>query len=538
MLKKTAICAITVITLLASPSNSRAAEGISVYLDGKNMEFDQDPQLIKGSTMVPMRAIFEELGAQVKWDSNSSSVTATKGNITIKLTIGKKEVLKNGDVFNVSVEPTILNSTTYVPLRFVSESLGTNVGWIKEPNTVIINSAKLQEFKVEHIRDGDTFEGIYKDGPKKGQKDVIRLIGVDTPETVKEGSAVEYWGPEASNYTKKSLSQQTVFIAEDKSDDPYGRTLAYVFLENGLMYNADLVAGGYARELTIEPNSKWKDLFSHLEAEAKSSARGLWSKPSKESENNTQTNINYLKEKASEYGFIDGEFDPKEVVTEEQLLKFLIIALFPEAKAIFLTKSFYDLSQNEKVQKTIDYAIEAGLILKDEISDIDEPLTLSSAAKITSRALQLEEIDQELSLLDFGINFDQTDSSSSLTLGDTILLVEKTARVHDSLKEYFRHMAVAVENSEIVEQLSATLADKQLAEKLKSYVANVKGVISDPELIATVTEGGSQLIGNLTSLLSGWKDAMNINKINAAIEQTSESIKKAEQALEAAKLLN
>jgi endonuclease YncB( thermonuclease family) len=540
LIKKTVLSAIAAVTLLIAPLQASAAQNeIAVYLDGKRMEFESTPQLVNGSTMVPMRAIFEKLGATVKWDDKTNSVTASKEGMTIKLTIGKKEALKNGEVFNVSVAPEIINNTTYVPLRFVSEALDADVGWINQPKTVTINTSELHKFQITHIRDGDTFEGFYLDGPWEGEKEVIRLIGVDTPETVKEGTAVQYWGPEASQYTKEKLTGKTVLITKDKTDDPYGRALAYVFLENGSMFNADLVSGGYARALAIEPNTKWKYLFSYLEADARREKRGLWSEPSSESSTTSPPFKEYLEEKAAKYGFVDGEFHPEALVTEEQLLKFLIIALFPEAKTIFLAKSFYELSQDEQFQKIVEYAINAGLILKDEIINQNDPITLSSAIKIISRALQLDQVGNDVSLSEFGIYLDQTNANALLTMEDAILLVEKTERVFGPLKEYITHMAEAVKHSETIEKLSLALKDQQLGEKLRTYANNVKGLFTDPELWKTVRTAGSDLLSSLKSLIDGgWKDLINLIKIKDAIEDANESLKEADEALEAAQTVN
>ncbi|MEI4920361.1 copper amine oxidase N-terminal domain-containing protein, partial [Klebsiella pneumoniae] len=92
------------------------------------------------------------------------SITAKKGSSSIHLTIGNKSANKDGHTFLLNEAPLIIDDSTYVPLRFVSESLGTDVGWIKNPGTVTINSSIKQKFKVSHVRDGDTFEGIYIDG--------------------------------------------------------------------------------------------------------------------------------------------------------------------------------------------------------------------------------------------------------------------------------------------------------------------------------------------------------------------------------------
>ncbi|WP_425464497.1 thermonuclease family protein [Paenibacillus oralis] len=426
----------------------------------------------------------------------------------------------------------------YVPLRFVSESLGTDVGWIKETSTVTINTALKKKFKVTHVRDGDTFEGKYLEGPNAGESTVIRMIGMDTPETVKENTPVQFYGPESSDHTKKMLTDKSVYIVNDKSDDPYGRTLAYVFLEDGSLYNADLVAEGYARALAIEPNTQWKDLFSYLEADAKSSRRGLWSSDATTSNTNSEL-MSFLEKKASEYGYSNGEFQPDQLITEEMLLKFVIIAIYPETKALFLAKSFYDLSQDEQFQQILQYAIKAGLVAKDEIIDGNDPVPLSYAHTIISRALHLNEISKDVNLSDFGVSINLTNAKTNLTMGDAILLVEKAKNIHDPLQEYFSHMAEAVKSSETIENLSSTLSDLALADKLKTFAGNVKSSVSDPELLSKVKSGASDLLSSLQSLINGgWKDLINLTKIKKAVDETNDSLKKAEDALKDAQSIN
>lgn len=123
--------------------------------------------------------------------------------------------------------------------------------------------------------DGDTF--WIEDGSEKGLK--IRLIGVNTPETQHPRKPVEYFGIEASDYVKKKLEGKKVRLEFDvERNDYYGRTLAYVFLEDGTFLNADLVENGYANTMTIPPNVRHADLFLNLERKARENNTGLWAR--------------------------------------------------------------------------------------------------------------------------------------------------------------------------------------------------------------------------------------------------------------------
>jgi len=126
---------------------------------------------------------------------------------------------------------------------------------------------------IKKFVDGDTF--WVDDGSEKGLK--IRLIGVNTPETVHPQKPVEYYGKEASNYVKKVLMNKKVRLEFDVSkQDRYGRTLAYVFLNDGTFLNADLIENGYGQVMTVPPNVKYSEEFLELERKARENNIGLW----------------------------------------------------------------------------------------------------------------------------------------------------------------------------------------------------------------------------------------------------------------------
>lgn len=124
---------------------------------------------------------------------------------------------------------------------------------------------------VSRVIDGDTIE-VQLDG----QEEDVRLIGVDTPETVKPGEPVQCYGPEASDFTHRVLEGRTVQLEFDRERrDAYDRLLAYVYLGERFV-NAELVEGGYARTLEIEPNTSRAAELADLEAAAGAAGRGLW----------------------------------------------------------------------------------------------------------------------------------------------------------------------------------------------------------------------------------------------------------------------
>ncbi|ALS21976.1 copper amine oxidase N-terminal domain-containing protein [Paenibacillus naphthalenovorans] len=113
---------------------------ISVKIDEKVLEFEQLPILVDGTTLVPMRKIFESLGAEIEWHAETSTVTAHKGQTTIQLTIDSDSAIINGELTKLDAPPIIKNGVTLVPVRFISESLGTKVEWKETTKTVQITS--------------------------------------------------------------------------------------------------------------------------------------------------------------------------------------------------------------------------------------------------------------------------------------------------------------------------------------------------------------------------------------------------------------
>ncbi|HZG83441.1 MAG TPA: thermonuclease family protein [Paenibacillus sp.] len=128
-------------------------------------------------------------------------------------------------------------------------------------------------YPVTRVVDGDTFK-IDAGG---GRGDTVRMIGIDTPETVKPNTPVEPFGKEASAYAKKLLEGRAACLEPDVEErDKYGRLLAYVYLEDGTFVNEALLAQGYATVLTIPPNVKFADRFVRVQREAREAGRGLW----------------------------------------------------------------------------------------------------------------------------------------------------------------------------------------------------------------------------------------------------------------------
>jgi micrococcal nuclease len=109
-----------------------------------------------------------------------------------------------------------------------------------------------------------------------GKQERVRLIGVDTPETVHPSKPVEYFGKEASEFTKSMVEGKKVRLEFDwQRRDKYGRLLAYTYLEDGTFLNAEIIKQGYGFAYTRFP-FKYLEEFRQYEREARENGRGLW----------------------------------------------------------------------------------------------------------------------------------------------------------------------------------------------------------------------------------------------------------------------
>ena len=133
---KTAVCAAAISVCAASGTS--AAETVQVVMNGSPMSFDVPPVIINGRTMVPLRAVFEGLGASVDWDGDTETVISTLGNITVTLTIGENVMYINGEETALDAPACIINDRTLVPLRAVSEAYGAQVSWAAESRTAYV----------------------------------------------------------------------------------------------------------------------------------------------------------------------------------------------------------------------------------------------------------------------------------------------------------------------------------------------------------------------------------------------------------------
>jgi len=161
----------------AAAVNPNNTDSIKVVLDGQTLSFEVPPVNENGRVMVPMRAIFEALGSEVYWCETTRSIHATKGDITIRLTLDQTDATVNGETVTLQAPAKLINSRTFFPLRFVAEALSCEVYWDGAAKLVTITSEKITSEQTAPAPEPE---------PAKPAKPVIRY-------TKDEGNRIAYY---------------------------------------------------------------------------------------------------------------------------------------------------------------------------------------------------------------------------------------------------------------------------------------------------------------------------------------------------------
>lgn len=246
-----ALCAILSISMAFN------AGALNLYVDGESLETDVPAQIINNRTMVPIGHIFNALDAKVTWQPETRTAVGEKDGTKIVIQIDNTTAYVNDKPVTLDTPAMIVDNRTMVPAWFVSEAFGAKVYWDGETSTVRIAT---QVFDVLRVVDGDTIVVDYN-----GVEEKVRLIGVDTPESVHpDQDKNTEAGIKASEYTKKALEEKQVELEFDvQQRDQYGRLLAYVWVD-GVMYNKTLLKEGIANLATFPPNVKYVDEFQAI----------------------------------------------------------------------------------------------------------------------------------------------------------------------------------------------------------------------------------------------------------------------------------
>jgi len=217
-----------------------SAQRIQVQVDGTPIAFaNAQPQYINGRVLVPLRGVFEQMGANVNWDPQTRMVTANKGGSDVQLRIGDRVAMVNGTTMNLDVPAMIVGGSTMVPIRFVSEALGAQVGWMEAQHLVSINTGIAQSGTINTparplrrvmVRAAEVIpvtldHTISTDGNRKGDTFTATVLTADADSygDIPSGTKVE--GHIAAIHGKTKNNPAIIDLAFDRMRFPNGRSV-------------------------------------------------------------------------------------------------------------------------------------------------------------------------------------------------------------------------------------------------------------------------------------------------------------------------
>jgi micrococcal nuclease len=217
--------------------------------------------------ILPIFAIWY-IWAKTTWSNKAKWITTI---IVIILSMGAL-----GSTEKTEQKPVVVKTENNVAVIDTQEIKSADTTKPEEKSIETSKGNDVILFKVSKVIDGDTL-----DIDMNGKTERIRLIGMDTPETVDPRKVVQCFGKEASDKAKEMLIGKMISIEADNSQgerDKYDRLLRYVYLEDGTFFNKYMIAEGYAHEYTYQSNPyKYQLDFKEAEKQARETEKGLWS---------------------------------------------------------------------------------------------------------------------------------------------------------------------------------------------------------------------------------------------------------------------
>lgn len=208
-------------TVLFLSTNVFALEyNVKIEVNGNMLQMDQQPTIYEGTTLVPLRAIFEALGAEIEWDEQTKSVKATKNDVQIELKIDSREAKYNDTKIILGTPAMVINNRTLVPLRFVSEALGADVKWNGATNTVAIN---LDEKAVSEEIKYEDFLELNKEYVSNDNGMTVKVTSIDVNK--KEGYdeyTIHYKQKNNQKDIKVPEGNFTIYFENDEPLEQYG----------------------------------------------------------------------------------------------------------------------------------------------------------------------------------------------------------------------------------------------------------------------------------------------------------------------------
>jgi hypothetical protein len=207
--------AILALSLIA-PAAAMAQSSATVVVNGQPMQFDQPPVEQNGRLFVPLRGVFEHLGASVVY--SNGQINATAGRTTVQLQVGSTQATVNGQPTTLDAPPFLVGGRLLVPLRFISQALGASVNFVSSSDTVYVNQSGNQDRSRSYGYQGAK-RGEQNPAPPRadeGQPDVVTMgLAQLQPQP---GAMIGAHRPEISARFQQPVDPDTVRIALDGRD--------------------------------------------------------------------------------------------------------------------------------------------------------------------------------------------------------------------------------------------------------------------------------------------------------------------------------
>lgn len=139
-MKRIRLLVLTLMSILVMSSFASASEDITILINNSEISTDVAPVIMNGRTMVPARAIFESLGADVGWNGETRTVTVSAKGVDVNLVVGSRVAVVNGNNIYLDQPAAVVEGRTIVPIRFISENIGARVGWNPDTKTVSLET--------------------------------------------------------------------------------------------------------------------------------------------------------------------------------------------------------------------------------------------------------------------------------------------------------------------------------------------------------------------------------------------------------------
>ena len=233
---------ITLVLALCISFTAFAKDSISIYVDNEKIFLDVEPFIENGRTLIPLRGVFEKLGAKVDWNKNIQEVVIKDENNEIEMILGKDKVMVNGTINDIDVPTKMINSRTFAPLRFIVENLGHDVRWDGNTNSVYItknNSLPVTKNVISTVGTKENLIALLEYSSKlHGYIWMERGIAVDniTEDMLAETPSMAPEAPQAESVTGKDSSDTNNQVEGVQEGDIIKNDGKYIYINtnNGL----------------------------------------------------------------------------------------------------------------------------------------------------------------------------------------------------------------------------------------------------------------------------------------------------------------